>query len=440
MNSGANSTETSVKSSYAVIYTLREKAWQVSGEGGWSELHLCKDQADNTYRLLAWTTEGAEVLLNANITSECNYKSKSMNFHCFTDENGTRYGLGFHKSEEAIGQADTFMNTVKGVITECKRVESMGAPKANIPSGFGQGPGTMMAPPAQNSFTSPTAPPKRSHIPDTASPFAPPPDQRPPATHSGSRQSSFIPGTDLKIGVPKPKKGTVEKRIGVPSRVVHLQHATFAGGQFSGLPQEWSEELNKNFGVPPKMLAQKEKLPGYESPIPRVLVQMNAYLQNNSGYYAVGIFRKAPDSTENSDIKKLLDSGNFDVRGCDVHVMANLIKVWFRDLPTPILDSIDPEVKQRIASAQSTQAAADLLQRFPEPQRSIIMWLLDVCVNIARYEDRNKMTAQNLAIVIGPNLFNVDSYNDPMAAMGFSQKVVAFFQKCIEWRQQVHDQ
>ena len=53
--------EKSIKSCYAVIYELVGKKWAVLGEGGWSEVHLCYDSGDNSYRILAWTVKSQNV-------------------------------------------------------------------------------------------------------------------------------------------------------------------------------------------------------------------------------------------------------------------------------------------------------------------------------------------------------------------------------------------
>eukprot|EP01084_Bolivina_argentea_P199880 341905_1 len=111
------STERSIKSCYAVVYELENRKWVVAGEGGWSEVHLCEDALDNSHRILAWTVKSQQVLMNCNVTSECAYKEKSKNFHSFSDENGNRYGLGFHKSESGLKQASQFLKAVIGVIT-----------------------------------------------------------------------------------------------------------------------------------------------------------------------------------------------------------------------------------------------------------------------------------------------------------------------------------
>ena len=55
------SSEKSIKSCYAVVYELQNRKWAVSGEGGWSEVHLCHDSHDNSHRILAWTVKNQNV-------------------------------------------------------------------------------------------------------------------------------------------------------------------------------------------------------------------------------------------------------------------------------------------------------------------------------------------------------------------------------------------
>ena len=47
------------------------------------------------------------------------------------------------------------------------------------------------------------------------------------------------------------------------------------------------------------------------------------------------------------------------------------------------------------------------------------------------------MGAENMAIVVAPNLFNTDKFENPMKAMTYSQKVVEFFKNSILWRQKM---
>nr|GEY40775.1 Rho GTPase-activating protein 5-like [Tanacetum cinerariifolium] len=47
-------------------------------------------------------------------------------------------------------------------------------------------------------------------------------------------------------------------------------------------------------------------------------------------------------NSQEEDVRKQLNRG-FVPRGIDVHCLAGLIKAWFRELPTGILDSLTPE-------------------------------------------------------------------------------------------------
>merc|ERR1739838_1170756 len=104
----------------------------------------------------------------------------------------------------------------------------------------------------------------------------------------------------------------------------------------------------------------------------------------------------------------------------------------FRELPVPILNQVKTVVIEKSQTCEDVQKV--VTKEFPEPAQSILIWLWDLCVEVAEHQATNKMTPQNLAIVIGPNLFNTTSFQNPMAAMTFSGKVVVFFQRGIEWR------
>jgi len=150
------------------------------------------------------------------------------------------------------------------------------------------------------------------------------------------------------------------------------------------------------------------------------------------GLNETGIFRLAPDAAECDHIKEKMNSGGTWIdEECDVNVIANLLKVWFRDLPNPILNQVSPSV---IELNQTADKVRDCMKEFPELEKALLMWLWDFCVEIQAKSDKNKMTVQNLGIVIGPNLFNTDQFQNPMKAMEFSGKVVTFFQKGVEWR------
>ncbi|ETO12487.1 hypothetical protein RFI_24883, partial [Reticulomyxa filosa] len=149
----------------------------------------------------------------------------------------------------------------------------------------------------------------------------------------------------------------------------------------------------KQFGVPIKMLA-KIDIPYYDSPIPSVLVTLGTCIFENQGYLTDGIFRKQPNQTQFTRIKGLIDSGKMDsieFQSVDPLIPAQLIKQWFRELPTPLLHSI---TIQAIEQTQNVEKFAKLFENIPEPNKSIFLWLLDLCAEIAANESSNQMNAQ----------------------------------------------
>jgi len=388
--------EQSIKSSYIVLYELKDDSWVPLGDGGWTEVHLCSDCEDGTFRILAWSVDTQDVLLNASVTESCVYKgSKKPNFHSFKSEFG-KYGFGFHKAEDSIKLATEFLNTVVSVIEQLRAL-------ANV-----------------NSVIS---------------------DPRSTQRHL-TKMGLIDPKNFKSLGVlnilpAKPNKHKKhDEGIFDPQEVKHTRHGFFnpKTQKFEGnFPDNFKRMLEKQFGVIPKHLVSR-KVRGYDSKIPAILLDLKDMLKKLGGYERTGIFRLAPLGKNNETVKEMIDLGeDWKEQITDVNLCANLLKVWFRELPTPILNQVENKV---IEMSQDIDSVKDATQKFPEPSRSILLWLWDLCVEVAEFENENKMGAQNLAIVIGPNLFNTQKFENPMLAMTFSGKVVTFFQRGIEWRQQ----
>lgn len=170
----------------------------------------------------------------------------------------------------------------------------------------------------------------------------------------------------------------------------------------------------------------------YEGAVPRVLLQMQNYLVSKGALQQEGIFRIAPDGSLFEQVKIQFENGTFIGDG-DVHSIANGVKVWFRSLPEPLLAVANFDDLKHCSSVDDCKG---IVATFPDPERPVFLWLLDLCADFARQSHLNKMTSQNLAIVIAPNLFNLRNV-DPMTSLTISQKVVKFMHFGIEWRMSV---
>jgi len=234
-----------------------------------------------------------------------------------------------------------------------------------------------------------------------------------------------------------PDEGS-EITVSAPFGVEHKLHVRFdtKRARFSGLPKDWDISKQALFGVE---LAQcpRVEIEGYDSRIPIVLVILRKHLERLGGLTTEGIFRIAPDGTECQYVKNALNTGvGAEVLdGCtDPHVPANLIKQFFRELKPSLLGQLSRDQVVQIAEAPNPKGnIPKAMDDLSEPARSVFLWLLDLLCSIAQNESQNKMTLKNLAIVISPNLYNMDDM-PPMEALVVSQKLATALENILLWR------
>lgn len=124
--------------------------------------------------------------------------------------------------------------------------------------------------------------------------------------------------------------------------------------------------------------------------IPSVLVTLKNYLYNNGGLMKEGIFRQSGSEKEENKVRDLLNKGTFDV--CtDIYCVANLIKIWFRELPEPILNCLSKE-----AILNSEDNIMGLFHTLPSQNKVLFQWLIDLLADVAIYESQNKMNPRTL--------------------------------------------
>lgn len=156
------------------------------------------------------------------------------------------------------------------------------------------------------------------------------------------------------------------------------------------------------FGKLPSEVPASELTP-YVAPIPDVLRLLSTELFARGGAETQGIFRLQPDGALNVQVKRMFNEGEFVEAAhptADCNVFANLLKVWFRDLPEGILTEFTLE------QLEDCKTPKLLLSTLAEPAQSICIFLRDLCVRVALKAQDNKMTANNIGIVFGPNLWH----------------------------------
>jgi len=207
--------------------------------------------------------------------------------------------------------------------------------------------------------------------------------------------------------------------------------------RFSGLPEDWSKEAHKQFGVPLHACPRVE-VAGYADRIPLVLVKLKQRFVELDGYSTEGVFRLAPDGEDCAEVRTALNGGmalKSLQTAKDPHVVANLIKQFFRELKPKILCSWSKDHVMELAAITTDDVgrAGDLVRDLPEPQKSTFLWLLDLLADVASKSAVNKMTWTNLAIVLSPNLYDAQDVS-AMEELILSQKVAQCTCVCLKWR------
>jgi hypothetical protein len=206
--------------------------------------------------------------------------------------------------------------------------------------------------------------------------------------------------------------------------------------RFSGIPEGWADEAHRQFGIPIQNCPRTE-VTGYSDRIPLVLVKLKARFVQLGGVEAEGVFRLAPDGQDVADAKLFINTGN-SLKSLektkDPHVVANLIKQFYRELKPKILNSLSKEDIIEVSALTSLDEVGSRLTKLGDPQKSAFFWLLDLLCEVAAHQEVNRMTPTNLAIVMSPNLYDAGPNMDPFEELVLSQKVAAFTSNCLKWR------
>lgn len=88
----------------------------------------------------------------------------------------------------------------------------------------------------------------------------------------------------------------------------------------------------------------------------------------------------------------------------DVHCLAGLIKAWFRELPSGILDGLSPE---EVLQCNTEEESIELVKQLKPTETALLSWAIDLMADVVEHEDTNKMNARNIAMVFAPNMTQV---------------------------------
>ncbi|KAK1288865.1 hypothetical protein QJS10_CPB19g00409 [Acorus calamus] len=219
--------------------------------------------------------------------------------------------------------------------------------------------------------------------------------------------------------------------IGWPTNVRHIAHVTFDRFHgFLGLPVEFEPEVPRRapsasatvFGVSTESMQCSYDSRG--NSVPTILLLMQRHLYTNGGLQAEGIFRINAENSQEEIVRDQLNNGIVP-DGIDVHCLAGLIKAWFRELPSGVLDSLSPE---QVMQCQSEEECAKLVKLLPPTEAALLDWAINLMADVVQEEHLNKMNARNVAMVFAPNMTQMA---DPLTALMYAVQVMNFLKTLI---------
>lgn len=152
---------------------------------------------------------------------------------------------------------------------------------------------------------------------------------------------------------------------------------------------------------------------------------MQRRLYEQGGLRAEGIFRINAENSQEEFVRDHLNSGTVP-DGIDVHCLAGLIKAWFRELPSGVLDSIPPE---QVMQCQSEEDCARVAKCLPPTEAALLDWAVNLMADVVQEEQINKMSDRNVAMVFAPNMTQMA---DPLTALMYAVQVMNFLKMLIQ--------
>lgn len=175
------------------------------------------------------------------------------------------------------------------------------------------------------------------------------------------------------------------------------------------------------FGVPLTSLCSMED---NTMKIPVKIEQLIVKIEMH-GLYTEGLYRKSGVNSKIKELKmKMAESkGEIDYELYNVHVLANVLKLFLRETPEPLLtfDRYDDFLRASELSETTDRVSTmmALIKKLPAAHHALLERLIFHLALVAQREQFNRMSASSLAIVFAPCVLRTnrivqaqDSLND----------------------------
>ncbi|XP_071818211.1 SLIT-ROBO Rho GTPase-activating protein 1-like isoform X2 [Apostichopus japonicus] len=132
------------------------------------------------------------------------------------------------------------------------------------------------------------------------------------------------------------------------------------------------------------------------------------------GIDAEGIFRMPGAQTEVNEMKSKFENGedplpDLGAKG-DVHLVASVLKAYFRELPTPLFPAdMTAEFMEAVRCSdtdEKIETLKKLVEQLPTPVMVVMRYLFEFLKVLSSHSDENMMDTHNLSVCFGPTLLH----------------------------------
>lgn len=166
------------------------------------------------------------------------------------------------------------------------------------------------------------------------------------------------------------------------------------------------------FGVPLSVLLEQDqkKVPGTRIPLifHKLISQIEEARLDTEGLLRIpGVAARVKNLCQ--ELEARFYEGTFNWESVKQHDAASLLKLFIRELPQPLLTveylKAFQDVQNLPTKKHQLQALNLLVLLLPEANRDTLKILLEFLERVIEHRDKNKMTLNNVAMVMAPNLF-----------------------------------
>jgi len=142
--------------------------------------------------------------------------------------------------------------------------------------------------------------------------------------------------------------------------------------------------------------------------LPVVIRDCIDYIEEH-GLKVEGIYRSSGVKSKVNKLKIAYNTRkSVTLAGCEHSVVASLLKLFLRELPDPVLtNKLLPKFEEACTAKESGQTVANLrslMDQLPDCNRTLVDWIFVHMGHVIQYEKLNKMSLQNVSIVLSPTM------------------------------------